>query len=267
MINMYRPDGTKIDIQGYRGIKLSIPSPSFEYETEETESGHSVVIDKRLKPRNLEADFVGKGTTYVDSLLLRDEIYRLVAEDYFFITDSHLPHKWWKVRVSESFTPERLNPFVQTYTIPLICNTGLAESEGTTLEPFTHTSEKWQYGLGLIRSDNTKYVHDTPTFKIYNAGDVKIDPRKQPLKIIYMGGSNDLTIKNITTGDEWKYNGSSEANDQITLDGVQSLKNDVCIFGQTNTNLITLAKGWNEFELKGFEESFLISFEHKFYYY
>lgn len=266
LINLHSLDGQEIKLNGVSGLRLGIPSPSFELVTEEIEGGKEIVIDKILQPRNLTAEFLAEGKDYIDSLLMRDIIYRQINESEFFISESKLPQKRWRVHFSEEYIPERANIRAQTFTVPLIAMSGLSESVGTTLDDLTFTAEKWQVGQGLTLEE-PKYTHSTNTFSIYNAGDVTIDPRQLPLKIVYRGASTNLKIKNLTTGDEWTYDGTSGSNDNITLDGIRSLKNGNSIFKDTNKKLLTIAPGWNEFQLTGTSDSFLISFDHRFYYY
>jgi hypothetical protein len=114
-------------------------------------------------------------------------------------------------------------------------------------------------------TEKTVYTaRDATEFTLYNAGDVTIDPRNSPLVITYLGASDGLTIRNVTTGDEWTYEGATVAGDVIQLDGVRSTKNSVSIFRDTNHRLITLEPGANDFELAGTDGSFEITFDFRF---
>lgn len=247
--------------------------------------------DATFGSRIITVPFYLKGVDLLDFMLARDELFRLVTDKRpFYIQELRRPkyQQYNFVGINERYEPEddnqelsqkrylvRLSNIVeieQTFkdgegelvftTIEL----PFAESVGTTLDDLTFTAEKWQVGQGLTL-ENPKYTHSTNTFSIYNAGDVTIDPRQLPLKIIYRGASNNLKITNLTTGDEWQYDGTSGSNDNITLDGIRSLKNDSSIFKDTNKKLISLKPGWNDFTLSDTSGSFLISFEHRFYYY
>lgn len=272
LINLYDINNQEINMKTLelKGLKLHVPSPSYDLITEQVDGrGGVVVIDKVLRPRELIADFFFDSKDYTDSLLLRDDIFRLLGNGAeFYISESNYPNKRWKVH-ADMWMPERLSRTVNTITVPLIAVAGLSESVGTTLDPLTFDAEKWQVGQGLILDENTHptYTHSIPIFGIYNAGDVAINPRKFPLKIIYRGASTNLKIENTTNRTEWSYNGTSGASDQITLDGVRSLKNDESIFRDTNKKLITIEPGWNLFKLSGQSGNFLISFEHRFYYF
>lgn len=119
--------------------------------------------------------------------------------------------------------------------------------------------------LGI--TEKTVYVvESTTTFKIYNAGDEKIDPRSKPLVIEFRGTSTNLSIKNLTTLDTWSYTGTTLKTDFLKIAGVRSLKNGLSIFKDTNRKLITLQPGWNEFELTGTQGFFRITFQFRFNY-
>lgn len=267
MINLYDLQGNLLNMDGYKGLKLTIPSPSYDVVSEKIDGrSGEIVIDKTLQPRQLTADFYMKAKDYTDSLLLRDVIHRQIGSGEFYIAESKLPYKRWRVQFSDGYDMDRLSHQMQTFSVPLTVMSGLAESVGTTLDPLTFTREVWQVGQGLTLEE-PKYSHNTTAFRIFNAGDVTIDPREMPLEIIYRGRSDGLEIKNNTTGDVWKYNGTTSDVENIFIENIRSLKNGNSIFKDTNKKLITLAPGWNDFTLSGTLGVFLISFEHRFYYY
>lgn len=268
MIFVETLNGAKINLEdiGLVPLKFIIdsPSPRHNFEIVEGRSGH-LDMGTTLDGRTMRVECLLKAKDMYDYSLLTNEVFKIFnALTEFYLIHAYEPKKRWKVKTAQSYTPERLNIRNGIFTIDFISPSPYAESYGTTLDPFTFTGEKWQVGQGLI-SEDLKYVHNTNTFSIYNGSDIDLDPREFHLKIKYQGASNNLTIKNLTTGDEWKYNGSSGANDTILLDGVRSLKNSLTIFGQTNRKLITLKQGWNDFTLTGTSGSFLISFDFRFY--
>lgn len=271
MINLYDLQGNKLDLEGYKGLKLHIPSPSFDVESEKIDGRNGeIFIDKTLQPRNLTADFYMKSKDYTDSLLLRDVIYRQINGREFYIAESHLPHKRWRVHLSGDYEMDRLAPTMQTFSVSLICMSGLAESVGTTKDALTFTADVWQSGQGLEMLDTADmpiYTHSTNIFRVYNAGDVAIDPRDMPLKIKYKGASDGLQIINDTTMDSFKFNGTTTTGDTLTLDGIRTLKNGISVFKNTNKVLISLAPGWNYFTLIGADPGYTIEFDYRFYYY
>lgn len=266
-LNLYDANGNKINMEsiGLFGLKLRIPGPSYTTIKETLDDGSIIILDKQLNPRQLVAEFMSKGIDYKDSLLLRDDLFRLLGNgEEMYVGESNLSGKRWRVHF-EDWEPERVSRRVFKVDIPLFCSIGLSESVGTSLDELTFDIEKWQTGQGL-ETEEPKYVHQTSSFKIFNAGDVPVDPRKRDLKIIFKGASTNLKITNNTTGEVWQFTGPSTVNDTIILDGVRSLKNGASIFGQTNKKLISLLPGWNDFTVSGASGSFLITFDFRFYY-
>ena len=261
-------DGTKYKLASFGLVPLTFtvdsPIPRHSQETVEGRDGY-IDTGTTFEGRTMRCTFMLKAVDKFDYVLLRDEVFRLFdARQHFYIIDKYEPRKRWLVKTAAMYTPERVNIRTGKLEIEFTSPSAYAESYGTTLDPFTFTAEKWQVGQGVI-SEDLIYAHNTSTFRIYNGSDIPIDPRQIPLKIKYQGASSNLTIKNNTNGDEWKFNGASSTNDTILLDGVRSLKNGLTIFGQTNRKLITLAEGWNDFTISGASGSFLISFEFRFH--
>lgn len=268
MIFVETLDGTRFNLETIGIIPLQFNveslSPRHNFEAVEGRDGH-IDLGTTFEGRRINTKFAIKAKDLYDYPLLSNEVFKLFnARTEFYLIHKYEPKRRWKVKTITMFSIDRLLRRVGSFEIQFISASPYAESFGTTLDPFTFDGELWQVGQGLI-SEDLKYVHNTNTFSIYNGSDIDLDPREFPLKIKYQGASNNLTIKNLTTGDEWKYNGSSGANDTILLDGVRSLKNGLTIFGQTNRKLITLKQGWNDFTLTGTSGSFLISFDFRFY--
>lgn len=266
LIRIWDSNNQEVDLSKYGliGLKLSIPSPSYEV-TRETIAGRNgaITLGKDLSPRTLKADFMVTAIDYEDSLLIRDELYYLFSNP-FYIGEAKQSGKRWAVECTTPWNPERLNQVNTIFSLDLFAEKGLAESVGTTLDPFTFDMEYWQVGQGLT-SDDMKYIHTSNLFDIYNAGNVPVNPRDLELIIEYKGASSNLIIKNETTGDEWTYSGTTTSTDVITLDGIRSTKNSLSIFRNTNKKLITLDPGWNSFRLTGTSGSFEIKFNFRFY--
>lgn len=270
MIFIEKLDGTRIDLKSLGIIPLQFNveslSPRHNFEIVEGRNGY-IDLGTTVEGRKIKTKFAIKAKDLYDYPLLNNEVFKLFdARTEFYLIHKYEPKKRWRVKTETAFSIERLLYRVGEFDIVFISSSPYAESYGTTLDPFTFTGEMWQVGQGVI-SEDLKYVHNTNTFSIYNGSDIDLDPREFPLKIKYQGASNNLTIKNHMTGDEWKYNGTSGLYDTILLDGIRSLKNGLTIFGQTNRKLITLKQGWNDFTLTGTSGSFLISFDFRFYTY
>ena len=268
MMIIEKLDGTIIETEQY-GIKLlthSISSPSVRVVTEEIDGRDGYVeVDTAYDGRKIRASFFMRAVDRQDFPLLRNEVFRIFSTKELFYFHEPNQKRRWLVR-SNGFEIEKYPPRIGTFEIEFSSPSPYAESVGTTLDPFTFDAELWQIGQGLLESDDLIYTHTTTSFRIYNAGDIDIDPRVLPLKITFTGASTNLTITNQTTGDVWRYTGTTTAGDTITLDGVRSLKNGSSIFGQTNRKLITLKSGWNDFTITGATGTFTISFDFRFYY-
>jgi phage-related protein len=269
MTYIQRKDGAIYDLEQY-GIRTKdfiVSAPSLRHVTEEIEGRDGVVdIETTEGAREITCLFKMRAVDIADFPLLRNEIFRIFrSKESFYLIDRREPGKRWEVKCQDAYDIEQ--KFVYgDFTVTFVCYKGYAESIGTTLDQFTFDAELWQIGQGLIESDDLKYVHNTASFSIYNAGDIDIDPRVLPLKIEFTGASTNLTITNQTTGDTWQYTGMTVDGDTITLDGVRSLKNGTSIFGNTNRKLITLKAGWNDFTVTGATGAFTISFDFRFYY-
>ncbi|MED3887899.1 phage tail family protein [Priestia aryabhattai] len=217
-------------------------------------------------PRELQASFVVEGDNHVLLNLLTSELHALFAtKEPILLIDSRQPGKQWRALVNSVFDIDYDNSSTGTYDLSFLSPRPYCESVGTTLDEFTFDSDVWQAGMNLPSDRDLLYKHKANRFQIYNAG-VFLDPCKLPLRILYKGGSSNLTIKNKTTGDIFAYSGTSGPDDTIVLDRIQHFKNDTNIFTYTNHKRISLATGWNDFEINGTSENFEIIFDFRFYY-
>ncbi|MDA1849129.1 phage tail family protein [Bacillus cereus] len=252
---------------GYIVLKFRPESIKVNRQRESVSGRPPVSIGTEIEGRSIHTELLFTAYDFPDHVLKRNEFFQILdSREEFYVIFSEEPGKRWLVS-AEAFTPEPVTMTLGRCEMVLYSESPYAESIGKTTDPMTFDSNLWQIGQGLIAED-TKYIHNTTSFRIYNAGDETIDPRAFPLKITYKGVSNNLSIKNVTTGDLWSYTGSTASeNDVITLDGVKSSQTAVgSIFGKTNWGLITLKPGWNDFVLTGTSGIFEIKFDFKFYY-
>lgn len=262
-------DNVEIDLSSYnaRCLNFNISTPSLKTEIEQIEGRDGfVLIDSQYEARTIDVQLLFESADRTDYHLLREELLRVfLSKKEFYVTYKKEPLKRYKVISSNPLLPERINAFTGILNLQFICFQPYAESLGTTLgDPFTFDSEKWGVGIGL-NDEDPKYIHNTATFRIFNAGTETIDPRTLPLLINFEGSSSNLSIRNNTSGDVWTYTGTTLAEDCVILDGIRSMKNDISIFGQTNRKLISILPGWNDFEITGATD-FEISFDFRFYY-
>jgi phage-related protein len=252
---------------GIRTKDFIVSSPSPIHFTEEIEGMDGLIdLGSTEGARSIECSFRAEATDRDDFVLMRNEIFKIFrSKEAFYLIDSREPSKRWEVKSSNAYDIGQKFVFGD-FTIDFTCYKGYAESIGTTEDPFTFDSDLWQFDQGLILEDLI-YTYSETSFSIYNAGDVTVNPRDFPLLITYTGASTNLSIKNTTTGDEWTHTGTSNPSDIIRLDGIRSTKNSLSIFRDTNRKLISLAPGWNDFELTGATSPFEISFDFRFYYF
>jgi Phage tail protein len=240
-----RLDGTQYSLADYnisvRDFIVDSPSPRFYWETVENRDG---VIDlgTDYDGRTLRGSFFMSANDFLDFPLLRNEIFKIFAsKEPFYLIDDREPGKRWYIKAN-------------TFSLKQVITLGEFDIEFFSPSAYAESVKP------------TSYTFTTTSFRVYNAGDITIDPRVLPLKITFTGASTNLTITNETTGDTWQYTGTTVGGDTITLDGVRSLKNGASIFGNTNRQLITIATGWNDFSVVGTTGAFEISFNFHFYY-
>jgi hypothetical protein len=263
-------DGTVIDLHELNlwvsDFHISSPDPS--HITETVEGKHGVeYLGTVLKERKISSQIMVEAVDYVDFDLFRDELFRIFkpTQKFYIIRDLQ-PAKRMLVSLAGGFDVDYLDLDIGEFGINFVIHSVFLESIGSTLDPFTFDSGVRQIGQGLIAQE-ISYLHHTRSFRIYNAGDIAVKAEDFPLKIKFKGASKELTIRNLTTGDTWKYNGTTKDTDEIVLDRVKAELNEKSIYGNTNRKLISIAPEWNDFEILGTSGSFEISFDFRFYYY
>lgn len=269
-IKIYKLSGEEINLDSYGlfGLSLIVSAPSYS-TVKESVDGRAGAIDlgKTLQPRQLTATFKVNANDYNDSLLLRDELFSLFnGEEKFYISEAKQPGKRWLVESTSPWVPERYNARTSIISLDLICDEGLAESVATTLTARTWDIDAWQWGIGIDWNEYS-YTHNTNNFVIYNAGNIRIDPRFMDLIItIKATASNYVELVNQTTGETYRYNGPMIYSDTLKIDGIRSTKNDLSVFRQTNKQLITLKPGENTIKVNGTATITSITFEFRFKY-
>jgi phage-related protein len=230
-----------LDDYGVKCLLFNVESLSVDFVSEKISGRDGIVIlDNETNERTFQAEFIFTSEEYHKS---RNELFRLFnAKKEFYIVDTREPEKRWFVRVSGVFSPEKANFRTGSFPITFISSSPYAES-----------------------INKAEYKH-TSNFSFNNIGDVAIEMVEQTeTEIEFVGTSDNLTIRNTTTGDEWQYNGTTTGSDAVLLKGVRSTKNGVSIFGNTNKKLLTFAPGWNDIEIEGATD-YSITIRTRFYY-
>lgn len=270
-VKLYDLDMNPIFLRGVKWLEF-VPKPvTVERITEKVNNG-DIPMGKKTNSRLINARFMYESADFLDYKLLRNELYRIFSPlNDMWAVDDHVPGIKWFVDV-ESYEPERINGRIAEVSVVFYSPETYARSVGNSLDPYTYDSGLWSYGMGLQLDAGThSYIHTSDLFTIYNPSDVPINPREDELKIILKSitaTGSDIRIKNITTGDEWRYQGPFNAEDSITIDGILTKRNGMNAVGMTapRFELISLAKGVNEFAIVGLTGEFEISFEFPFLY-
>lgn len=259
--------GERIEFaKGIVPLHTNIASPSINTIVEYTDLGYPVILDRHIEHRQIQVEIFLEAYDFDDHYLLRDKLYeQLSQEEELYFHESRLPYKRWRVIIQGDIIPTK-GYRNSHYTMTFLAINGYSESIASTLNKHEFSEDVWQFGMGLT-FEPQQYIFDKPRFEVENLGNIKIDPRTMPLVIEFIGASNNLEIHNRTTGDIWKYNGTTTATQKITLNGINSYKSGTNILKDTNKQLITLDSGFNEFEIKGATGKMMITFDHKFYYY
>lgn len=245
-LNLYDSNRNKINLEaiGLFGYKITIPSPSYSLQTVQLDSGQTIPINKTKNTREIIADFLTNATNYNETLEQKSLLFALLGNGKeFFVEQTHRPGILWKVHLG-NWTPEHIGAHTTLFSIPLTCISGVSETINVIEKKFTES-----------------------TFTFVNEGSVEIDPRKHTeAEITFRGESTNLSITNKTTGETWSYNGTTTAEDIITLKGVRALKSDLSIFKDTNKKVITFAPGNNEIEISGATGEIELTISTRFYF-
>lgn len=251
---------------GVTALNMYISSLTPKIESEELDGVDGFIeVDTLYENRKIKIDFMLEAENITDYHIKESKVFRLfMPKKTFYLFDSRLPYKQWKAKVVNEFEIERNTVRHGSFEIEFISSFPFAESIQTTNNI---KNEHIQLVNGVWDGFNSipTYNHNENTFMIWNDSDIPIDPRNMKLIIIFKGVSNNLKITNLTTGDVFQYNGSTTKGDVIELTGIRHLKNGASIFKNTNHKLITLAPGWNEFNIENAND-FQVEFDCRFYY-
>lgn len=256
-----------------------------QYGTIEGRSGR-VDYGANYGSRSITTPFYIRAHDMLDYPLLRDMLYSLViSRESFYIRELRRPTdkgycpaggeyddvyvggKRYKVRLANTVNLDQQRIYGFSELVFETTELPFAESIGTSADidrnGILYSQELWSYGMGLLHDEEShKYTHDTNTFRVYNPSNVAIHPFEQYLKITIDNASGQVTLRNNTTDDEFKYNENLN-NRKLVLDGPNITVNNLQALRDTNKKFITLAPGWNEFTSTGGAR---VNFDFRFYY-
>ena len=247
-------NGERFDISDYGLTRLfhHIPTPEVKHTSSQIGGIGDTITDTTIGQRTISVDLLFQVMDIYDYYLLRDEIHALfVREEAFYIIFKREPYKRWLVKLADGFkiTP---NPKAGLLTIEFKTVKRFGESIGTTADSKEWDADKWGWNNTINWDADLRYTFNSSNFTVKNLGTATIDPRDNELEIVVRASAASyLRIVNVTTGDEYRYNGPLSSSDILKLKGVRSFKNNVSAFGNTNRKLLTLAPGDNQFVVEG----------------
>ncbi|MGW9816642.1 phage tail domain-containing protein [Staphylococcus cohnii] len=272
---LYDPNMNKVDYPvGVRPLDLLVSSIEKERKEQQIDGVPGVVdYGYNYKGREVKMNFMTEhyhGT--FDHRLQRDEVYNLFDEyPFLYVSDDTVPSRVLKITVDGSFTPERYGYWYSTFEVDARV-TGLPfwRTKYTTQEiessGYSGLVEKYGTADGL-HVDYLKYTFTETTFKVWNGGNVTVDPRNMMLNIrLYrLVTDGGFTMTNKTTGEVFKYTAPRTGN-TVDLNGVKVLVGHAeNRLRETNRKFISLAPGENEITISGGTVDD-IQFDFPFYY-
>lgn len=264
-------DGSELDMAEdlfvlVRSFRVSSPSPTLYRQKIQGRNG-AVTKGRDLDERTIQVVCELYALDEYDYELAEKDLYKTLFRDAeFYVIQDVMPTRQWRVSVDDSLTPTREGSRAEI-SFTLTVASGFSESIGALNDPLTF-DEHWAFGDNLPLDADVLYTHTKRQFEIWNLGDVTIDPRNAPVfKLLYKGASNVLTVENRRTGDVWRLNERTNANDHVLIDGVVTQVNGQRATDRTNFGVITLAPGKNEIRITGTSGSFEIAFDFRFLYF
>lgn len=204
-------------------------------------------------PFNLILRFVYSGVDVTDYHLLKKQLRSMLySRTPFYIVHSDMPGIKYAV-VTDSTAVEDLYGRNGEFEITFTVYKGYSESLYETNQ-YDKTSDKWQFGNGLLVNDDIKYKHNTTSFKIFNGSSGTIAPFPHRHKLIIklnVNAPKGFKLINSTTGDVFEYKKAITKSKQIIINGIYPTIDGKRVGIDTNHEWLTLAPGYNNIEIIG----------------
>lgn len=204
-------------------------------------------------PFNLILRFVYSGIDVTDYHLLKKQLRSMLySRTPFYIVHSDMPGMKYAV-VTDSTAVEDLYGRNGEFEITFTVYKGYSESLYET-DQYDKTSDKWQFGNGLLVNDDIKYKHNSTSFRIFNGSSDTIAPFPHRHKLIIkinVNAPNGFKLYNRTTGDVFEYKKAIKSNQQLIINGVYPTINGKRVGIDTNHEWLSLAPGYNDIEITG----------------
>ena len=241
------------DIEGLRFLDYEEEGVENRVNATEIQSVDGVLLSpSTFGPFNLKLRFFYRGADVTDYKLVKQKLRgTLFKRTPYFINHSDMPGIKYAVYCEENAITDIAHKYGE-FEITFVVFKGYSESLMTT-DNFSLNSDYWQFGNGLVTDPNIKYVHTKRKFQIYNGSTDTVTPihRHQIITIMNINAPNGFTLHNKTTGDKFVYKKKIRDTDTVVLNGVYPFKNKQHCGIDTNHEYITLAEGYNDFEVLG----------------
>ena len=241
------------DIEGLRFLDYEEEGVENRVNATEIQSVDGVLLSpSTFGPFNLKLRFFYRGRDVTDYKLVKQKLRgMLFKRTPYFINHSDIPGIKYAVYCEENAITDIAHKYGE-FEITFVVFKGYSESLMTT-DNFSLNSDYWQFGNGLVTDPNIKYVHTKRKFQIYNGSTDTVTPihRHQLITTMNINAPNGFTLHNKTTGDKFTYKKKIRNNDTVVLNGVYPFKNKQHCGIDTNHEYITLAEGYNDFEVLG----------------
>ena len=197
--------------------------------------------------------FFYRGTDTQDYKLFKHKLRGLLfRRDPFFIVHSDMPAIKYAVYCEENAITDIAHKYGE-FEITFVVYKGYSESLHETNQ-YDKTSDKWQFGNGLLVNDDIKYKHNSTSFRIFNGSSDTIAPFPHRHKLIIkinVNAPNGFKLHNRTTGDVFEYKKAIKSNQQLIINGVYPTINGKRVGINTNHEWLSLAPGYNDIEITG----------------
>ena len=204
-------------------------------------------------PFNLKLRFFYRGTDSKDYRLMKQKLRgMLFKRTPYFINHSDMPGIKYAVYCEENAITDIAHKYGE-FEITFVVYKGYSESLYETNQ-YDKTSDKWQFGNGLLVNDDIKYKHNATSFRIFNGSSDTIAPFPHRHKLVIkvnINAPNGFKLINRTTGDIFAYKKAIKSNQQLIINGVYPTINGKRVGINTNHEWLSLAPGYNDIEITG----------------
>ncbi|CAH1853335.1 MULTISPECIES: phage tail domain-containing protein [Convivina] len=271
-IIIQRKDGTIYDLhkEGIEVVSFDPPSPNFQHTYTQNSKYGATLTTSQIQQMNIPIVFDVFARDNADYELQRLKVLRIFdSTEPFYVINRRLPWQRWRV-VAEAFNYPRSGNFwkAKSVSFNLVAIDGLAESVGTTLDPFIFDDAKWGIGMGIPYENQRYSFNNQSSFNVYNPSIIPLLANERPVVITFKGNApNGLTIRNSTTGQLFNYKKSLSSSDEFQLVGIVPIINGQQRLGNdfSDRGFVDFVKGDNQITISG-ASNFSISFNTRFYY-